>query len=456
MQRRSIAAVLPSLMLAAAGHAATWHVDASAPVGGNGHSWSTAYRDLRQALAVAGAGDEVRVAQGLYKPDAGTGNRHMFFIPASGVTLLGGFAGLAGPDPDLRDPDAYRTTLSGDLNGDDAPGFVNRADNTTNIFSIVSKTGIVIDGFTIRGGQADLFHDTSYGVAGGAIETAFSSITVRNCVFVDNLSLRGGGALAMFNATGHVSRFENCRFFGNRSLNNGSQGGGVAHTANAATSEFLNCVFVGNSAANSGGVFHNNGQTTLINCTLAQNTANAGGALYANSGHMNVRNCILWANNALGNGELRQIWTNVGTVAVEDSSLPLLSTYAGNGNVVADPQFSDLDGPDNVLGTADDLARPGAASPVVNAGDSAHLPGYATTDLAGGARITGGAVDLGAYETPCPGDANADALVNFTDLNLILSEFNTTGHGRAGDVDGDGDVDFADLNLVLSVFNSAC
>ncbi|MBL0922541.1 MAG: hypothetical protein IBJ10_10490, partial [Phycisphaerales bacterium] len=51
-----------------------------------------------------------------------------------------------------------------------------------------------------------------------------------------------------------------------------------------------------------------------------------------------------------------------------------------------------------------------------------------------------------------PGDANGDGLINFADLNLVLSEFNLTGQGLAGDVNFDNRVDFADLNLTLDGF----
>lgn len=454
---RIAAVLLAALALQNATASDVFYVDASAPSGGDGASWATALTDLRAALVLADAGDEVRVAQGTYKPDGGTGNRFLFFVPASGVSLIGGFAGLAGPSPDLRDPDAYLTTLSGDLNGDDGPNFANRSDNTTNVLYIFSKTGIVIDGFTIRSGYADAFHNVTSGVHGGGMETAFSGFTVRNCVFVDNLAWRGGGGVALLNAYGPVPRFENCRFFGNRALVNGSTGGGAVYTASNTTPVFINCAFVGNSTAFGGGAIASNASTfTLVNCTLAQNTANVGGGVYVNSGQFNIANSVLWGNIAGGDNERKQIWTNVGTAAVQDSTLPLLSIYAGNGNLVADPQFPALAGLDATIGTADDNARPSAASPVLNAGDNTHIPPGIAADLAGGARITGAVVDMGAYETPCAGDSNADALVNFTDLNNVLSTFNTAGFGQPGDIDGDGDVDFADLNLVISAFNTAC
>jgi hypothetical protein len=59
-------------------------------------------------------------------------------------------------------------------------------------------------------------------------------------------------------------------------------------------------------------------------------------------------------------------------------------------------------------------------------------------------------------EAGCPGDANGDGVVNFTDLNIVLSEFGQSGAGLAGDVNGDGVVSFADLNLVLSNFGATC
>lgn len=57
---------------------------------------------------------------------------------------------------------------------------------------------------------------------------------------------------------------------------------------------------------------------------------------------------------------------------------------------------------------------------------------------------------------PCSGDANGDRIVNFADLNIVLSNFGQSGPSVPGDVTGDGVVNFADLNLVLSFFGTSC
>jgi hypothetical protein len=59
--------------------------------------------------------------------------------------------------------------------------------------------------------------------------------------------------------------------------------------------------------------------------------------------------------------------------------------------LLADPRFA---------GGDDFRLAPG--SPAVNAGDAGFVPADLTTDLLGNPRVAGGAVDLGAFEAPCP------------------------------------------------------
>jgi Ca2+-binding EF-hand superfamily protein len=51
---------------------------------------------------------------------------------------------------------------------------------------------------------------------------------------------------------------------------------------------------------------------------------------------------------------------------------------------------------------------------------------------------------------------NGDGVVNFNDLNAVLSAFGQNGAGLPGDLNGDGVVNFSDLNEILSAFGSAC
>lgn len=60
-----------------------------------------------------------------------------------------------------------------------------------------------------------------------------------------------------------------------------------------------------------------------------------------------------------------------------------------------------------------------------------------------------------ALPVPLSGDTNRDGVVNFTDLNAVLSSFGQTGQGLMGDVDFNNRVDFVDLNILLSNFGAS-
>ena len=80
--------------------------DAPGPVH-DGTTWTRAFLTLQDALAVAGSGDEIWVAQGVYKPDEGAGvtpgDRAASFTLTEGLTIRGGFAGYGHANPDARD-----------------------------------------------------------------------------------------------------------------------------------------------------------------------------------------------------------------------------------------------------------------------------------------------------------------------------------------------------------------
>ena len=101
------------------------YVDDATTGTNDGTSWSNACLCLQNALAAARSGDEIHVAQGVYKPSEGLaaipefGWRATTFQLINGVTLQGGYAGFGAPDPNVRDIGLYRIILSGDLDEDD-------------------------------------------------------------------------------------------------------------------------------------------------------------------------------------------------------------------------------------------------------------------------------------------------------------------------------------------------
>ncbi|MHC4286265.1 MAG: hypothetical protein ACYSWZ_25350 [Planctomycetota bacterium] len=130
--------IVMSIFLLIAAYTATGKViyvdaDAQGPVY-HGSSWANAYKYLQNALGVASSGDEIRVAQGIYKPHEPIPepppspvppppppppDRTATFQLKNDVVIKGGFAGIGEPNPDVRDIELYETVLSGDLAGND-------------------------------------------------------------------------------------------------------------------------------------------------------------------------------------------------------------------------------------------------------------------------------------------------------------------------------------------------
>ena len=89
------------------------YVDADAAGANDGSAWADAFIDLQAALAAAVQGQEIWVAEGLYKPGtvADSANvtdveRGQVFQLKNGVSLYGGFAGTE-TSRDQRDAVAH-------------------------------------------------------------------------------------------------------------------------------------------------------------------------------------------------------------------------------------------------------------------------------------------------------------------------------------------------------------
>lgn len=164
--------------------AGTIYVDLLAPGNNSGTTWEDAYICLQNALERAEAGDEIRVAQGLYQPDRSqtrahgpsysrdidvSGDRTDSFILPDGVTMRGGYAGFGTPDPDARDPETHPSILSGDLEGNDPNltgfdehslgEFIRDPNLSDNSYTVVLLDGAsaetVLDGFVITAGRSE-------------------------------------------------------------------------------------------------------------------------------------------------------------------------------------------------------------------------------------------------------------------------------------------------------------
>ena len=280
------------------------HVDDDAPPGGDGSSWPTAYTFLQDALAEAETTAEpveIRVAQGIYRPDVGTGYRRgdataTFDIP-SGTVLVGGFAGTQANDPGARDPQKHRTVLTGDLDGDDLPVVArsdfmsgptarNRSDNAQNVVTVRdAEPTVIIDGFTIAGGHCGTRSRRPIGYGGG-VRSLQSNLVVRNCRFQFNFAATEGGALS---CEGGDIVIERCTFDRNGARGElTGYGGAIGCTETSLT--VFDSVFTANL---SGALSASDCERVVVsNCLFAGNLSNAcASAITAYACHLNLRQC---------------------------------------------------------------------------------------------------------------------------------------------------------------------
>jgi hypothetical protein len=248
-------------------------------------NWATAATNIQNAVAAAGAGDQIVVTNGTYAP----------------VTV--------------NTPLTVQSVNGPDVTVIDGGGMQECVYLTNNA---------VMVGFTLTNGRATY---------GGGVYCESTNAVLTNCVLSGNTAYYGGGAyggtLNNCTLTGNYgegadsSTLNNCTLSGNygcgaadSTLNNctitGNSGGGAENCA------LNNCTLTGNSA-NSGGGAEN---CTLNNCTLMGNMANgySGGDFWngpyyvpgvgGGVAYCTLNNCTLTGNSASGNNELgpQQLW----------------------------------------------------------------------------------------------------------------------------------------------------
>jgi hypothetical protein len=314
------------------------YVDDDANGLNDGSSWVNAYKYLQDALSDANSSPkpvEIRVAQGVYKPDQGAnqtpGDREATFQLINGVALKGGYAGFGEPDPNARNIDSYKSILSSDLDGNDVQVSdpcdlltePTRAENSYHVVTAVENNATaILDGFTITGGNANGEYyccEFSHYYCGGGMYNCKSSPRVTNCRFRWNSALSGG---AMYNNYYSDPTLLNCSFTENSAYR--GPGGAIC---NIEFSEpvVINCSFIANWARDGGGVYSTTcaidkalviSDSTfcgnfaelagggmwgcgaeLSHCVFKQNKAGWGGAMLID-GDTNLTNCLFTGNSA--------------------------------------------------------------------------------------------------------------------------------------------------------------
>jgi predicted outer membrane repeat protein len=331
------------------------HVDFDATGANNGCSWGDAFASVQNALSTANNRNadadvtnditEIWVAAGTYKPAGQGGSRSATFQLVGGVEVYGGFAGSES-SRDLRDPVGNETILSGDLNGDDQPSFVNNAENSYHVVRASSvNTATVLDGFTITAGHANGISADNNGPAvsldsnadvvirscriernmssstGGGVHVLASNPTFRDCIFRENHNTGSeGGALALLSSSATLI---GCDF-----IDNEASGSGGAIYSSSGSPTFFDCTMSGNSASQGGGMYNLNSSPTVANCTFQGNSSGIGGGIYNSASSPAVANCSFIGNSAAFNAGAMFNGTNsnaivnncsfIGNVAVDD------------------------------------------------------------------------------------------------------------------------------------------
>ncbi len=306
----------------------TIYVKHDAAGANDGTSWANAYTTLYTALSAASPGDQVWVAAGTYKADAGTANNSLFM--EAGVALYGGFNGTEAM-LSARNPQTNVTVLSGDLAGDDVVGVFtsNRTDNSIHVIELLPSADpadrAVVDGFTISGGNTNVGDTNPVQTRYGGGITVGAKLTVANCLFTDNNGEYGGSLAAVDDAASGLI-VENCVFEKNTTslISAGIYAIGLANGITIRKSEFRenttirgcvyvnvsdmltidSCSFENNTAGANPCAALYTWQTpfTLTNTTFIGNTATRYGAMY-NDGRddefpFTIDNC-LFENNAV-------------------------------------------------------------------------------------------------------------------------------------------------------------
>ena len=297
------------------------YVDRDAGGLNTGRSWFHAYRDVQDALDDASSGDQIWIAAGTYYPrvEMIPGEpRTAAFQAKNGVAVYGGFDPGSGIDTFAeRDGELYEATLSGDIGTLD-----DIYDNCYHVFYHPASSALdataILDGLTIRHGNADTTINIPDSGFGGGMYNDQCAPTLVDCRFLDNNGA-AGGALYTTNAAPSLT---GCVFMGN----NGTSGYGGAVYNDHAAPVLTGCIFGGegfgqdNSAFLGGAMYNNASAPYLADCNFVRNNAQSGGGMFNDASDPNLTECYFYHNTAEGTWE----YCSGGAMANTNGSAPEL------------------------------------------------------------------------------------------------------------------------------------
>ncbi len=345
----------------------------------DGRTAATAKKTLAAVLAIALSGDTVHAAPGDYSEGSAT---------HAGTVLIE-------PKDNLQSPSRGVVPKGVSLVADEGPDvtFITGATDAANgnglgayaVRCVTALAGSTVSGFTLRGGAT--FHTTGdmrdenmggLALAPSCRHGETGSAVFENCVFTNGFA-RTAGAVA-----GGILR--RCRLYGG----NVSSGAAISMY-----SRFEHCLLVNESDHDTGVRFCGG----MRSCTYVNKQGKASGQNVELGNSLfeygaTYENSVIATANIEG-GDLHPVLENMtnclwvtggGSATIDSATCATVITVA----TVAD-----------ALAMLDADYAPLAGSDLVDAGDRAllaKLAGDVSVDLAGGQRIYGGALDIGAFE----------------------------------------------------------
>ena len=267
------------------------------PSGSNttGASWAEALHEIGAGLELAAASGalEVWVSGGTYAESIGL---------ITGVTLYGGFHGT-----ETAIEDRGTTPSESILDGSTA-----RDGDAAHHVVVLDAIGQArLDGFTIRGGNADGSGTDRYG-GGVFCRDLDATCEIANCTITGNRAASGGAGISCERASPTITQ---CKIIANESSDDG---GGIYCLGSGP--KIADCAIVANSARNGAGIFCISVSPTIAGCLIGANVAASfGGGVFCYDAEPPITNCTIGGNSAgqMGGG----VWCEASDATLANSTI---------------------------------------------------------------------------------------------------------------------------------------